>query len=160
MPGSWVVSGARQTARVINALGAALAGWTLHWAELPVGIHGLTDYARRRIIVDRRLSPASKRRVLDHECWHARRGAPDPDLVDHEEETINQLVARKLIPIRALAEVLLWSSDDRETAAALGVDLAALWARFRGLHPSELALLVRLTGWRGGGGEAWWEHEE
>lgn len=63
------------------------------------------------------------------------------------EKEANGLAARRLIPIRSLAEVLKWTRERHEIAHELQVDLATLETRRAHLHETERGLLRRSITW-------------
>ncbi|QLQ16103.1 MAG: ImmA/IrrE family metallo-endopeptidase [Micropruina sp.] len=123
----------------------AMDDWTLDWERLPRGVLGVCDWEARVITLDSRLRQPERRCTVLHEILHAKRGvfADDPVLMAKEEAAIERLVARALIPLRALGEALAWAHTLDEAADELWVDLATLRARLDHLHPSERHYLIR-----------------
>jgi Zn-dependent peptidase ImmA (M78 family) len=85
--------------------------------DLPVGVRAV--YARRgpdeAILLDRQLSPVERRAALAHELVHAERGgsghvvdapAQWAPVVRREEARVDDIVAERLIPLGALAELV------------------------------------------------------
>lgn len=126
---------------------ASLHGWAVTWQHLPAGLHAVTHFDARRIILDPRLRQAERRCALAHEIVHVERGpvADDDRLAGIEEAAVCQIAARRLIGLRALGEALAWSLDTVEVAEALWVDDGTLRARMEHLHPVEVAYLMGRT---------------
>lgn len=121
-------------------------GWQLDVELLPSGL-GRCIWSQRRIILDPRLTPGQRRCTLAHEILHARRGPFPAWQLAREEAIINAAVARTLIPLPALVDMLAWSQQPEDVAEALGVDLETLRLRVEMLTPSERSLLVASPGW-------------
>lgn len=123
----------------------ALTQWRLDFTSLPGNLLGTTNHATKTVTLDRRLLQAERRCTIAHELEHIARGPTptDPILAAREEETIDRIVARKLITIRALGEALAWTTSTEEAADELWVDVPTLKARLRSLHPSERAYLKK-----------------
>lgn len=121
-----------------------LVDWSLHWAELPDGVWGITDFARKRVTLTLGLDQAERRCTIAHETAHIERGPVPAMLATREEVAVDRHVARLLIPdVRALGEALAWAADLQEAADELWVDVLTLQARLSSLHPSERAYLNR-----------------
>lgn len=119
-----------------------LVDWTLHWAHLPEGLLGITDYRTRTVTLDRRLTQAERRCTIAHETEHIHRGPIAGGCWGPEERVINRNVARMLLPdIKAVGEALAWASSNAEAADELWVDEPTLRARLDHLHPAERAYL-------------------
>lgn len=110
-----------------------------HTTELPTSILGVTD--GKNIWLQERMTQAERRCTLMHELTHIEYGhtSCQPPAV---EQRVHQEVARKLIPLASLADVLTWASSELEAAEELWVDVATLRARLDGLTVSEQALLA------------------
>ena len=123
----------------------ALTDWTLRWARLPIEIIGLTDFPARTVTLDRNLSQAERRCTIAHEVEHIRRGPvpAEPVLAAREEAAVDLAVARRLIDLKRLGEVLAWSESIEEAADELWVDVDTLRVRLDHLHPSEVHFLRR-----------------
>lgn len=119
----------------------ALVDWTLHWRPLPDGLLGYTDFTARSVVLDTRLTQVERRCTIAHETEHILRGPAHPRHRARDERAVDDAAARKLIPLEALAEALVWSYDDHELAEELWVDLATVRARLKGLTDEETALL-------------------
>ena len=109
--------------------------------ELPGRIWGLT--VDRHIWLCRRLDQVRRRCTLTHEIVHLERGPVPTDPVGHarEERLVEQLAARRLITIDALADGLAWTRDLHQLAEHLWVDVPTLQARMGSLDPIEVAQL-------------------
>jgi len=118
-------------------------GWTLTYRPLPGRLLGETVWPARTITIDPRIPPAASRCTLCHELVHVERGpAPaDPVLQAREELAVEKESARRLIPIRALGEVLAESTQLGYAAELLHVDPDLLTVRLNHLHPAERAYL-------------------
>lgn len=118
-------------------------GWRIDWAFVPG--RGRCIWDEQRIIIEPGLPWRLERSVLSHEAVHAERGPYPRWLYRREEEEVSRESARRLIPIRALAEALAWSLHADVVAEELDVDVPTLMARIRGLHPAERAFILRRT---------------
>lgn len=89
------------------------------------------------------LTQAQRRCALTHEIIHLERGPvpSDPTLAAREERIVEDLTARRLIPLSMLIEALTWATDDDRQALAdeLWVDDVTLAIRLRNLTVSERA---------------------
>lgn len=121
------------------------AGWLLHFAALPSGLMGYTDFGRQQVALDKHLLQAERRCTIAHELEHIKRGPlpADPVLAAREELVIDKAVARRLIDLKALGEALAWTQNLDEAAEELWVDAATLRTRLQYLHPSEVHYLRR-----------------
>ena len=107
---------------------AMFPGAMLHYADLPGGEWGLTEFAPRVITLTHGLSAAEARSTLAHELVHLERGplpARAPRRVREVEETVcDTIAALRLIPAARL--VTLGEQIERHgelaVAAALEVD--------------------------------------
>lgn len=115
----------------------ALSHYTLHWAYLPDGILGFTDYTRCAVVLTKDMTQAERRCTIAHEVEHIERGPAHPSHRAWDEREVDKAVARKLIGIRDLGEALAWTSCEHQIADELWVDVATLRARLAHLHPSE-----------------------
>lgn len=120
-----------------------LVDWTLHFAYLPDGILGLTDFGARTVTIAQGLTQAERRCTIAHETEHIHRGPVPAFYRAREEEAVDCNVARQLIEIRALGDALAWAHNEHEAAEELWVDVATLRARLRHLHPCERHYLRR-----------------
>lgn len=119
----------------------ALAHFTLHIADLPVGVLGVTDFDRRTVTLAKGLDQAERRSTIAHEVEHIYRGwAP---CSSREECQVDRAAARKLIGIRELGEALAWAHNLDEAAEELWVDIDMLRVRLEHLHPAEHHYLRR-----------------
>ncbi len=106
----------------------------LHLVELPDGVLGATD--GERIWLERRQRQAQRRSTLTHELEHLERGhtgCQSPAV----EADVEDAAARKLIPLTALAEAIVWANSEVELAQDLWVDLAMVRTRLARLTPEE-----------------------
>ncbi len=123
----------------------AFTQWILLQADLPTGIHGLTQWPAGTVTLDRRLSQVQRRCTITHELVHIERGpVPDDDvLAAREESAVEQEVARRLIELKPLGEAMAWSQHVSEVADYLWVTEHLVEVRLKHLHPSERAYLKR-----------------
>lgn len=119
-----------------------LPDWRVDWCWPPG--QGRVIYDHKLIELRHDLTATAERCVLTHEIVHAERGPFPRWATAREEETVKREAARRLIPIRALADALAWSQLATEIADELSVDVETLQARLRGLHPAERAFLERV----------------
>jgi hypothetical protein len=104
--------------------------WELVWThDLPDGTIGLTCFDERTIYLADDLGQAERRCAIDHEVEHARRGAVPAHLEAREERVIDEISARRLIPLYDLADAMVWSDDEHQIADELWVDVDTLRAR-------------------------------
>lgn len=120
-----------------------LDGWHVETGELPAGVQAVTDFARRVVVIDDRLTSAETRSALAHEVEHVRRGpVPDePVLAAREESLVERAAACRLIDLEPLGEALAWAHSYAECADELHVDEALLRCRLEHLHGCERAYL-------------------
>lgn len=121
-----------------------LVDWTLHWAHLPEGIWGITDFERRTVTLTHGMSQAERRSTIAHETQHILRGPFLACYQAREEVEVDRAAARALLPdVRAVGEALAWARNIDEAADELWVDSLTLETRLAHLHPSERAYLQR-----------------
>lgn len=125
-----------------RALGR-LVDWTLHFAHLPEGMLGLTDFRRRTITLVPDMTQAERRCTLEHELQHVERGPAPPWRRAHEERVVDDLASRRLITFEDLVEAMVWAYDEHEAADELWVDVAMVRARLAGLSSAESAELEK-----------------
>lgn len=109
----------------------SVPGWRVEWALLD-DYYGVTDFGRRVIVLDIRLTPAEERSTLAMELERRDRGLGADD-----EQALENAAARWLIPSDDLALAASVSSEVDEVAAVLGVDRPMLEARLDGLAADE-----------------------
>lgn len=112
----------------------ALAQIDLVWAVMP-GRLGETD-GKSLIWLHPHQSQAQRRCTLAHELAHIELGHVEGCTAREESQTA-RLAARRLIPIEALADALVWTHHLDDVAEALWVDRDTLDVRLDRLHPSE-----------------------
>ena len=110
----------------------ARAHLSLRWAVLP--LLAVTDGAS--IYMDSRQSQRQRRSTLTHELVHLDRGDTTCQS-SRVERAVEAEAARRLIPLDALVDALLWSQDETEMAEELWVDVPTLVARIEGLTEAE-----------------------
>lgn len=99
---------------------------------------GLTDGST--VTLTTGLLQVERRCVLMHELVHIERGVEHSNDA-REEESVENEVARRLIPLHALVDALRWSSDVHEVAEACWVMPHLIGVRMRHLHPAERPVL-------------------
>lgn len=111
--------------------------------ELEQGVRGLIR--GDRIWLCRTLDQAGRRSTLSHEIGHLERG-----VIDHptdsiytlrEERIVDELAARRLIPIDKLIDALRWSQNPAEVAEILWTTERTVKCRMASLDPVEVAEL-------------------
>lgn len=117
-----------------------LAGWSWRLDELPPGICGLTDYAARTMTIDPRLDWGAWRGTVLHEALHAVRGPVRHHETEAEEALVEEMTARRLIPMDRLRDTRHMRTL-RERARALHVDRALLNVRLSSLTEAERAMM-------------------
>lgn len=121
-------------------------GWVIRHRPLSHGIPEVMCRRRRVILIDSGSTWVEKRCSLAHAVAHLDLGhthAPHDHFDRAQERDANQLAARRLITIEALAEVLSWTRHWTEIAQELDVDLATLRTREKHMHMSERGWLRR-----------------
>lgn len=125
--------------------------WTVSTDErLPGDICGLTTFSEKRIQLCSAISSVQQDCTLAHELVHAERGlAPtDREAANAEERIVDEIAARRLIPIRDVAHELVRAPDMTLSylAAQLHVDRHTLTVRILTLTPSERRALAVVRG--------------
>lgn len=105
--------------------------------QLPKGVAGL--WKDTTIWLCSTLTQAERRSVLTHELQHVERGLAAPIYREREERIVDELAARKLIPLPDLIEVLRWTRDPHEMAHELWTDVHTIRTRMNNLDPIEIA---------------------
>lgn len=116
---------------------------TIQTADLGT-VDGVWDPDTRTIWLHRDLTPAQRRCTLAHEVIHAARG--DEKCADHvltarQERLVDEIAARLLIPLDALADALATDPHEPALCEALHVDVPTLAARLRYLTAEEVVHL-------------------
>jgi hypothetical protein len=117
---------------------------SIRTAPLGAGVMGLWDERTRTVWLDRDLSEVERRCTLVHELVHAERGdvpCGHASLDARQERRVDREAAWRLVPIDALVAAVRWSSDAREVAAMLDVDLDTLRTAIDGLSAEQRALV-------------------
>jgi hypothetical protein len=131
-------------------LAARYPDWVVRHACLGWGIHEVLSRPAKVILLEATDSPAQRRCSLAHAVAHLDRGhhaVPLRFFDARQELDAQDLAARRLITVAALAAALSWSSSPAEIASELVVDRPTLSARLRGLGRDELAFLeLRASG--------------
>lgn len=107
---------------------------TLEWTELPDGY--LAVSSADTIWMEQRQRQAQRRSTLTHELVHREHGdvGCQPPSV---EAQVEEVAARKLIPLAALAEAIVWAMSEEELAVDLWVDLGMVHTRLATLTTEE-----------------------
>lgn len=107
--------------------------------ELPDGMLGFCDHARRTIWLDSRMKQRQRRAVLQHERIHLERGPVCGHWETREEQAVEVATAHALIALPHLLDVLRWTRDVEEASFDLWVPAELLVVRMAHLHPAERA---------------------
>jgi hypothetical protein len=89
----------------------------------------------------RTLTQAERRSVLTHELQHLQRGIAAPGFQAREERIVDELAARRLVPIEDLTRALRATRDTDALAEELWVDRHTIQTRMSTLDPIETAEL-------------------
>lgn len=111
---------------------------------LPRGVRGLLKDST--IWLCRTLTQAERRSVLSHELLHLQRGIASPGFQEREERIVDELAARRLIPIADLSRALCATRDPDTLAEELWVDQHTVQTRMATLDPLETAELEHALG--------------
>jgi len=127
----------------------------LHAHYPQVGVHDV-DLRPLRLLgritphgieVEKTCRQRERRSTLAHELVHLERGiAPyHPHYTLREERIVDEIAARRLIPLDDLFNAMIWCQGrvDDEVAEELGVDLDTLNTRINTLEPCEQQWLER-----------------
>lgn len=121
-----------------------LTDWTLKWRRLPAGVWAETCFETHTVTMTLGLNQAERRCTIAHETQHILRGPAPEGMEEREEEVVDRIAARLLLPdVRAVGDALAWSPDLYVAASELWVDEFILGSRLRHLHASERAFLKR-----------------
>jgi hypothetical protein len=124
--------------------------WVIRHRPLSHGVPEVMCARRRVILIASGSTWPEKRCSLAHAVAHLDLGhhlAPSSMFDKANESAANQLAARRLITLEALADVLCWTRWRAEIAAELQVDLVTLDNRQRHMHMSERGWLRRNVRW-------------
>ncbi len=109
--------------------------------ELEPGVRGLVQ--GNRIWLCRTLDQAGRRTTLSHEIGHLERGIlPLPKhsmYTRREERIVDEIAARRLIPLPALIDALKWTNQPAELAEMLWTTERIVKCRMESLDPVEVA---------------------
>lgn len=111
------------------------------YTTLPDRLMGMQQGAS--IWLCRSLTQVERRCTLTHELVHRERG-PVPRghaAAEREERIVNEITARRLIPVASLIDGLRWTRDPHQLAEHLWVDVPTLQTRIDRLDPIEVAQL-------------------
>lgn len=110
----------------------------VQWVRLPDGLLALCD--GETIWMDHRQGQAQRRSSVAHEIEHLHAGdvGCQPTAVERQVE---EAAARKLVPLVALAEAIVWAMSEEELALDLWVDLDIVRTRLATLTKDEQAYI-------------------
>lgn len=125
---------------------AELSDVQLRFADLGGQELGWYDPDSRTITLERDQTQAERRCTLAHELEHLARGDENiaqvsPVLAARQEIAACMRAARRLIPLDALIDALLWSQDEAQLAEVLNVDEDTIRIRLMTLSSAEHALI-------------------
>ena len=110
------------------------------WQELPEGVSGYWD-GRHTVVLDYRLTQPERRTTLSHELVHVERDIIPIDavLLAREEALVDEISARRLIPLDRLVDALRWCQGAAGAALAdeVWTDQHALNVRLATLTAAE-----------------------
>lgn len=117
------------------------------FVDLPSGT-AWWDPDEQVILLQRGMSRRETRCALAHELEHIRHGDEAIDhvsdvLATRQEIAAHTRAARRLIPLDALIDALLWSQDEQELAEGLNVTVEIVRQRLLTLTPEEHAAVDR-----------------
>jgi Zn-dependent peptidase ImmA (M78 family) len=121
--------------------------WVIRHRSLG-GIPEVLCRRRRVILINNAHTWPAKRSSLAHAVAHLDLGhatTASAYFEKREEKNADQLAARRLISLDALAEVLCWTRDYGEIADELLVDVAMLKVREKHMHVAERHYLRRIV---------------
>lgn len=98
---------------------------------------GHFDFECQRVTITSGMSQAERRCTLTHELIHHERGPVAAGCEAAEERVVDDLAARRLIPLDALIDGMVWSYGELELAEHLWVDEGTLVTRLRNLSAAE-----------------------
>ena len=116
-----------------------LAHITLRWHV--GGPLGWTDFATNEVSIREGLTQAQRRSTVCHETIHVERGPCLAGYDQHEERVVNELAARRLIPLPTLIDVMLWTLDEYEMAEDLWTDVETVRTRLATLSVAERKMI-------------------
>lgn len=119
----------------------------LEWQDVDHEM-GHYDFAADCITITSGMTQAERRCTLTHELIHRERGPVAEHLREKEEAIVRDLTARRLIPLHALMEAIMWSYNELEMSEELWVDEGIVRDRLAGLDPIEVAQVEHELGKR------------
>lgn len=99
--------------------------------------YGHVNFDDACVTLSKGMTQAERRCTIVHEMIHLDRGPVPPEMEEAEEVIVRDLAARRLIPLEALIEALLWSRDEHELAGELWVDEQTIRDRLKGLSAAD-----------------------
>lgn len=121
--------------------------WVIREVDLGGIIPEVMSPSRRVILLEHRHNAAVRRCSLAHAIAHLDLGHHETLggwFEKREEAQADELAARRLVPVEALARAIAWSTSHEEMAAELEVDLATLEVREQRLTRGERRRLGEL----------------
>jgi hypothetical protein len=110
----------------------------------PIAERGRYYHRLRTIVLRDNLLIVEERATLWHELVHADRGDEHCHAWGaRQERGCIREAARRAIPVKALANALVWSNDPHEVADELKTTTELLLARQLHLHPAERGYITR-----------------
>lgn len=108
--------------------------------------HGVRGLVRgNRIWLCKTLDQAERRTTLSHEIGHLERGilptGKNSMYTRREERIVDEIAARRLIPLPALIDALKWTNQPSELADVLWTTERIVKCRMESLDPVEVAEL-------------------
>lgn len=103
----------------------AESGWVIEERDdVDWATYGFTDFARRRIVIRKGMTPGETHCTLVHELTHAERGPVPSEARSMEEAVVALISTARVIPAHALPELAERVAAEGEDAVAdsLGVD--------------------------------------
>lgn len=114
---------------------------TLRWHD--DGPMGRCRHSTREVSLRRGMTQAERRATLLHELEHLNEGPAVRGFERDDEMQTRERAARWLIPLKDLADALVWANDDLEVADVLWVDIHTVQTRLTTLTVEETAELNR-----------------
>ena len=122
-----------------------MGGWTWRIARLPPGMLGWTDHQAMTITLAPGQTQRQLRCTVAHEIGHAERPPFVACYTAMEERFVDQMAARRLVPVEQLLDAHRWAHNLAELADECWVDEPTILVRLQYLCPSErLKLMVGL----------------
>lgn len=108
----------------------------LFWQESDVEL-GHSTFEPPCITITSGMTQAERRSTLTHELIHHERGSVPAINENAEERIVDDLAARRLIPLDVLLDKMVYCYDEHELAEVLWVDVPTVVTRLRNLTRAE-----------------------